>query len=127
MFCCEALEGYGQTENAAAATCQRSGDVTAGNVGPVLPCVETKLVDVPEMNYTSLDKPRSLLDLFASFYKTNFLRPRGEICFRGHNVFQGYHKDPAKTAEVLDSEGWLHTGDIGYITELGTSGCLIFS
>jgi len=58
MFCCEVVEGYGQTENAAAATCQRAGDVTAGNVGPPLLCVEYKLTDVPEMSYTSQDKPR---------------------------------------------------------------------
>jgi len=45
--------------------------------------------------------------------------PDGEVCCRGGHVFQGYLNDPEKTAEAIDSDGWLHSGDIGEIDEDG--------
>ncbi|XP_059681629.1 long-chain-fatty-acid--CoA ligase 6 isoform X6 [Gavia stellata] len=91
---CQVYEGYGQTECTAGCTFTTPGDWTSGHVGAPLPCNLIRLKDVEELNY------------FAS-------KGEGEICVKGPNVFKGYLKDEEKTAEALDQEGWLHTGDIG--------------
>ncbi|CAG8477434.1 9473_t:CDS:10, partial [Racocetra persica] len=88
---------YGQTEGVAVATITLKGENKAGHVG-----------DVPEMNYYSTDKPY----------------PRGELCYRGPNIFVGYYKDDAKTKETIDSEGWLHSGDVAYVNERGAFGII---
>ncbi|XP_039645328.1 long-chain-fatty-acid--CoA ligase 5 [Perca fluviatilis] len=91
---CQIFEAYGQTECTAGCTFTMPGDSTSGHVGVPLPCNVVKLVDVEDMNY------------FAS-------RNLFQVCIKGRNVFKGYLKDPEKTAEALDEDGWLHTGDIG--------------
>ncbi|KAI0232937.1 medium-chain fatty acid-CoA ligase faa2 [Massospora cicadina] len=97
---CDVLNGYGATETCAAACIGLPGDTAAGPVGPPVGCLEFKLVDVPEMGYTSDDTPN----------------PRGEICVRGTNVFKGYYREDHLTTEVLDGEGWYHTGDIARLS-----------
>ncbi|KAM7398328.1 hypothetical protein PAMA_006303 [Pampus argenteus] len=98
---CQVYEAYGQTECTAGCTFTTPGDWTPGHVGAPLPCNLIKLVDVPEKNY------------FAS-------KGEGEVCVKGPNVFKGYLKDPERTAETLDADGWLHTGDIGKWLSNGT-------
>ncbi|XP_070835446.1 long-chain-fatty-acid--CoA ligase 1a isoform X1 [Chaetodon trifascialis] len=98
---CQFYEGYGQTECTAGCSMSMPGDWTAGHVGPPLPCNSVKLVDVAEMNYLAANG-------------------EGEVCVKGPNVFEGYLKDPEKTAEAIDQDGWLHTGDIGKWLPNGT-------
>uniref|UniRef100_A0A0E0BF94 Long-chain-fatty-acid--CoA ligase n=1 Tax=Oryza glumipatula TaxID=40148 RepID=A0A0E0BF94_9ORYZ len=96
-FGCLVIEGYGMTETSCVIATMDCDDRLIGHVGPPNPSCEIKLVDVPEMNYTSEDQPY----------------PRGEICVRGTTIFFGYYKDEIQTREVIDEDGWLHTGDIG--------------
>eukprot|EP00908_Phaeocystis_cordata_P013993 Transcript_25102.p1 GENE.Transcript_25102~~Transcript_25102.p1 ORF type:complete len:624 (-),score=271.51 Transcript_25102:79-1950(-) len=102
-FAVKFVEGYGMTESAAAGTLCNPLDPSKGHVGAPVVSIEIKLQDVPEMNYLSSGAP-----------------PRGEICMRGPSVFKGYFMMPDKTAETVDGEGWLHTGDIGEWTGVGT-------
>ncbi|XP_029417956.1 long-chain-fatty-acid--CoA ligase 5 isoform X2 [Nannospalax galili] len=98
---CPVFEAYGQTECTAGCTITSPGDWTAGHVGTPVACNFVKLEDVADMNYFSVNN-------------------EGEICIKGNNVFQGYLKDPEKTQEALDKDGWLHTGDIGRWLPNGT-------
>jgi long-chain acyl-CoA synthetase len=84
-------EVYGLSETCGPGTWNRAGRTRLGTVGPPLPEVELRLEE------------------------------DGEVLFRGPNVFRGYFKDEKTTAETLDSEGWLHTGDLG---RLDDNGCL---
>jgi len=88
------------------ATCTKGwpkDPTSSGTVGPPQPINEIKLIDVPNMGYTSEDKPH----------------PRGELCVRGHNCFKSYYKDESNTANTIDKEGWLHTGDVVEIDKCG--------
>ncbi|XP_005996309.1 long-chain-fatty-acid--CoA ligase 5 [Latimeria chalumnae] len=98
---CQIFEAYGQTECTAGCTFSIAGDWTTGHVGAPLPCNLVKLVDVEEMNYFAVNG-------------------EGEVCIKGTNVFKGYLKDSEKTAEALDADGWLHTGDVGKWMSDGT-------
>jgi long-chain acyl-CoA synthetase len=104
VFSSVLLEGYGLTETCATGTLEPASCRGFG-IGIPKTCTEIKLQDIPEMNFSSSDVPN----------------PRGELCLRGPNVFSGYYKDPVKTAESFDKDGFFHTGDV---VEILPNGCL---
>jgi long-chain acyl-CoA synthetase len=83
------LQGYGLTEASPIVTANRLEDNVPDSVGRPIPGVEVKL------------------------------GPADELLVRGPNVMLGYWNDPAKTAETIDADGWLHTGDIARIDDAG--------
>jgi acyl-CoA synthetase (AMP-forming)/AMP-acid ligase II len=96
------ITGYGLTEVCGiAAMCRHDDDATtiATTSGRAIPGVEVLVVD-DDGN----ELPRG---------------EAGEIVVRGYNVMQGYFEDPTQTAEAIDPDGWLHTGDIGTMDERG--------
>ncbi|KAJ2654919.1 hypothetical protein IWW48_005819 [Coemansia sp. RSA 1200] len=91
------FQGYGLTETSPAVSLNRYEDPVAGSSGRLLPNIEAKVVD---------DKGNAV-DAGS----------RGELCFRGPNVMAGYLNREKETGESIDSDGFFHTGDIGYIDE----------
>ena len=80
---------YGQTEICGIAVVHRDDDIAFNTVGTPIAGTEIKIDD------------------------------NGEILLRSASVFKGYHRNPAATAEAVDPEGWLHTGDAGYLDDNG--------
>jgi long-chain acyl-CoA synthetase len=83
------LEGYGLTEASPVVSISDPGNLEIGTIGKPVPGVEVKIAE------------------------------DGEILVRGDNVMKGYWNDPQATREAIDEEGWLYTGDVGYITAKG--------
>jgi acyl-CoA synthetase (AMP-forming)/AMP-acid ligase II len=96
------LTAYGLTEATGVVTMCRDGDdaeTIATTSGRAIPDVEVRIVD----------------DSGAEVARGE----PGEIVVRGYNVTQGYLDDPDATAEAIDADGWLHTGDIGVMDDRG--------
>ncbi len=96
------LTAYGLTEATGVVTMCRVGDdatTVATTSGRAIPDVEVAIVD-PEGNPLPAGEA-------------------GEVVVRGYNVTKGYFEEPDRTAEAIDADGWLHTGDIGVLDERG--------
>lgn len=91
----DTVTAYGMTECATITACRRGddADLIATTVGKAIPGLEVRIAD----------------DDGNEVARGN----TGEILVRGYGVMKGYLDDPAATAEVIDQDGWLHTGDIG--------------
>jgi long-chain acyl-CoA synthetase len=85
----ELAELWGMSETCGAGTCNRPGQVKIGTVGPPAPGCQIKIAE------------------------------DGEVLVRSEFVMLGYRNQPDKTSEAIDSDGWLHTGDIGELDEDG--------
>ncbi|MEH6942824.1 AMP-binding protein [Bacillus sp. JJ722] len=103
MGATEITIAYGQTESSPVITQTRTDDpieLRVSSVGRALANVEVKIVDP----VTNQEVPYGI---------------QGELCTRGYHVMKGYYKNDAATKEVIDSEGWLHTGDLAVMDDSG--------
>jgi fatty-acyl-CoA synthase len=101
MHCPEMSIAYGQTESSPVITQCAVDDpleIRVGTVGSACPMTEVKIID-----------PGS--------GRTVPIGVQGELCTRGYLVMKGYDGDPAATAAAVDSDGWLHTGDLAAMRE----------
>jgi 4-coumarate--CoA ligase len=97
---CEVVQGFGMTELSPVSHATVEGDYRPGTSGVTISNTESRIVD-PD---TGEDQP---------------IGGRGELWVRGPQVMTGYLNNPTATAETVDADGWLHTGDIAVIDEYG--------
>ncbi|MGB0383985.1 MAG: 4-coumarate--CoA ligase family protein [Ardenticatenaceae bacterium] len=99
---CAVTQGYGMTETSPTATARPThlGAAKRGSVGPSLPNMEMMIVDIVSGEPLGAHQ-------------------RGEVWMRGPNIMKGYLNRPDATAATITAEGWLKSGDIGYVDEDG--------
>jgi acyl-CoA synthetase (AMP-forming)/AMP-acid ligase II len=99
---CGIRQGYGMTETSPVTHSSPSNpsDVKFGSVGVAAPNTECKIVDLESGKLLERNE-------------------RGELCVRGPQIMKGYLNNPEATANTIDADGWLHTGDIGYADDDG--------
>ena len=93
---CEVVQGYGMTEMSPVSHLTTFGGFKPGSVGVTAPNTETNIVDPASGSSLGVGED-------------------GEVWVRGPQVMKGYLNNDVATAETLDADGWLHTGDIGHI------------
>lgn len=99
------LEGFGLTETSPVMSVTEYHRQVYGTVGRVIPGIEVGIQDVETKKFINIQTHET--------FNEDFLCEEGEICVRGHCVMKGYWNKPEETAEVIDANGWFHTGDIG--------------
>ncbi len=83
---------------------------------------QTRIDDPDEVRYTTVGRDYEFVDVKVLDPETNKEVPvgtQGEMCCKGFNVMKGYYKNPQATAEVIDENGYLHSGDLGIMDENG--------
>lgn len=83
---------------------------------------QTRIDDPDEVRYTTVGRDYEFVDVKVLDPETNMEVPagtQGEMCCKGFNVMKGYYKNPKATAEVIDVNGYLHSGDLGVMDENG--------
>lgn len=99
------LEGYGLTETSPFVCVNEMNRQIPGTVGRI--CAKC---------YVAIQNPDTKEIITVQTYEDfdpNFETPEGEILVKGPNVMQGYYNQPEQTADAIDADGWLHTGDVG--------------
>ncbi|HEY0667668.1 MAG TPA: long-chain fatty acid--CoA ligase [Sphingobacteriaceae bacterium] len=99
------LEGFGLTETSPVMSVTEYHRQVYGTVGRIIPGIEVGIQDVETKDIIAIQTHDS--------FKEDFECEEGEIIVRGHCVMKGYWNKPEETAQVIDHEGWFHTGDIG--------------
>jgi fatty-acyl-CoA synthase len=77
---------------------------------------QTRIDDSANVRYTTVGKPYEFTEVAIIDPETGEHLPdgiQGEVCCRGYNVMKGYYKNPQATAEIIDKDGFLHSGDLG--------------
>ena len=105
LFSVPFVSGYGSTESCGASIITHGEEKMNSLIGGCVASFEYKLVDVPDLGYTSEDVNP----------ETGVWEPKGEIMLRGVSPFIGYLNDKEKTKESVTEDGWIHTGDVGVI------------